>query len=149
MHQQGSLIHALAIPLLLSSYAAVTNAGSNEVDSVASRLAVVSAVDTPMHEGFALAVHVTSDRLCLKLAQDLAAEIGNVVRLTCTDTATGATSLVAECGYAGEEGASEVGRYSRGWTHDKDPYLICVAPSKNRFPSRRVVPDLTALQLRR
>jgi hypothetical protein len=146
MRDYGRWANPILISLLVSCCALAARADSHETEAGAPRIAVISAVDTPRHEGFALAVHVPSDRACLELAQNLASQVGTVVSVVCSDSASGRTVLAAECGYASEENAPEVGRYSRGWAHTRDPYLICVRPPRQRFPARRILPDLEAFR---
>ena len=109
------------------------------------RIAAISGVHTP-HQGFALSATVPSDKLCLELAQNLASELGIVVHVVCTDPKTGATTIVAECGYASSRDSTEVESFSKGWGLAGDPFLLCVPPDPTRFRAIRLAPDVDALR---
>ncbi|GEM_PF-6545862 len=110
-----------------------------------STVAAISGVHTP-HQGFALSATVPSDRLCLELAQNLASELGIVVHVVCTNPRNGATTVVAECGYAASRSAERVESYSRGWGGSDERFLICVPPDPGRFAATRVAPEMERLK---
>ena len=133
----------LVVPLAALSTSLPTAADSGQAPE--SRIAAISGVHTP-HQGFALAARVPSDALCLELAQNLASELGIVVHVVCTNPAGGATTVVAECGYARSREAKKVESYTLGWGSSSDPFLICVPPDPDRFNARRVRPNVTTLR---